>query len=204
MFGGRRRICIPNEVTPRPARAFSIPPWKIASNSSVRLTVTSAIVGTLHPAVRTGGRSVTWVTLQRRTARRSRSSRLARIAVERARSPASSGYSVTSARTGPRPTGRRELQELLAVAAGEVGDRAQLPLAPEDLVRETRDVAHVDAGADDDAAGRERAQRGRHELADRREDDRRVERLGQLVRRPRPTRRRARARTPASRRRRRG
>ena len=50
-----------------------------------------------------------------------------------------------------------------------------------------------------DAAAGESAQRRRHELARRREDDRRVELLGPgLVRRPGPLGSRARARTPAA------
>ena len=62
-----------------------------------------------------------------------------------------------------RPDGHpsREREELLAVAAGQVRDRAQRPLAPEDLVRERRDVRHVDSRADDGAAPRDRAQRRR-------------------------------------------
>src|SRR6202035_4756576 len=38
---------------------------------------------------------------------------------------------------------RRQLEELAAVLAGEVGDRAYGALAPEDLVGEGGDVAHV-------------------------------------------------------------
>ncbi len=43
-------------------------------------------------------------------------------------------------------------EELLAVRPRRVGDRAHLPLAPEQLVRERGDVGHVDARADDRAA----------------------------------------------------
>src|ERR1700752_5144989 len=40
--------------------------------------------------------------------------------------------------------GRREREELVPVRAREVRDGADDPLAPERLVRERRDVAHVD------------------------------------------------------------
>jgi hypothetical protein len=46
---------------------------------------------------------------------------------------------------------------------------------PEELVCERRDVAHVDATADDGPAGDDGVQRERHERTVRREDDRRVE-----------------------------
>src|SRR5439155_20445764 len=76
---------------------------------------------------------------------------------------------------------RRELEELLGVLAGQVRDRAQDSLLPEQLVGERRDVGHVDPRTDDDAALLERAQGNRDKRADRREDDRRVERLGRLL-----------------------
>src|SRR3954454_4097300 len=63
---------------------------------------------------------------------------------------------------------RRELEKLLAVAASQVRHRSNHSLAPEDLVREARDVAHVDPGADDDAALCRRPQRQRYVVADRR------------------------------------
>ena len=47
---------------------------------------------------------------------------------------------------------RRQRQERFAVCAGQVRDRADDPLAPEELVRKRGDVAHVDARADDGAA----------------------------------------------------
>src|SRR4029079_19309131 len=47
---------------------------------------------------------------------------------------------------------RREREKLLAVTPRQVGDRAQHPLFPKELVRERWDVRHVDAGADDAAA----------------------------------------------------
>src|SRR5207247_3062484 len=68
----------------------------------------------------------------------------------------------------------RELEELLAVAARQVGDRPQDALTPQELVGERRDVAHVDPGADHRPALRHRGPRRRHELAAGREDDRRA------------------------------
>ena len=47
---------------------------------------------------------------------------------------------------------RRELQELDAVVARQVGHRAKDALAPQVLVREGGNVAHMDAGAYDVAA----------------------------------------------------
>src|SRR5947207_2060005 len=44
---------------------------------------------------------------------------------------------------------RRQREELLAVTPGQVRNRPQHPLAPEQLVRKGRDVRHVDARADD-------------------------------------------------------
>ena len=74
----------------------------------------------------------------------------------------SSANVLTSVRTG---TAGCEREELLAVAARQVRDRAEHALVPEQLVRERRDVGHVDAGADDGAALRDGAQRRGHELA---------------------------------------
>ena len=73
---------------------------------------------------------------------------------------------------------RGQGEELLAVGARQVGHRAQDPLAPEVRVRKGWDVAHVDSAAHDRAALSDRSQRRRHELAGRREDERRVQRLG--------------------------
>jgi hypothetical protein len=82
---------------------------------------------------------------------------------------------------------RRELEELRAVGAGEVRDRAQDALVPEALVAEGRDVAHVDATADDGAAGHDGIEGDGHERPVGREDDRRVERhRGALLRSSRP------------------
>ena len=72
-------------------------------------------------------------------------------------------------------------EELAAVVAGQVRDRTEHALAPEQLVREGRDRAHVDAGADDGAALADRRQRLGDELAGGREDDRGVELLRPLA-----------------------
>ncbi len=88
---------------------------------------------------------------------------------------------------GPDRDRGRDLEQLPNIATGEVGHRPQDPLTPEKLIREGRNVAHVDSGADDDAAWANRPQRGRNQLAYGREDDRRVQRLGAgCVRRSRP------------------
>ena len=50
--------------------------------------------------------------------------------------------------------------------AGQVGHRPQRALAPEDLVGERGDVAHVDPGADHRPAGSHGAEGGRDELPD--------------------------------------
>ena len=54
-------------------------------------------------------------------------------------------------------------------------------LAPEQLVRERRDVAHVDPGADDGSARRDRPRARPGRAPDRREDDRRVQLLRAAV-----------------------
>src|SRR5689334_17342474 len=72
---------------------------------------------------------------------------------------------------------RGELEELLAVAPGEIRHRPEHALAPQQLVREGGNVAHVDAAADDYAALSHRAQRQRNQRAHRREEDGRVQRL---------------------------
>src|SRR5215210_2591973 len=72
---------------------------------------------------------------------------------------------------------RGEGEELLAVLAGKVRDRADGALSPEDLVREGGYVAHVDAGAHHHPSLRDGPQRDRHQRPDGSEDDRRVELL---------------------------
>ena len=71
---------------------------------------------------------------------------------------------------------RRERQELSRIGARQVGHRAQHALAPQQLVVEGRNRAHVDAAADDAAALGRCGERRRDERADRREDERGVER----------------------------
>ncbi len=81
----------------------------------------------------------------------------------------------------------RERHELEPVGAGQVGHRAQRALAPQQRIGERRDVAHVDAAADDDAARPYGGQRRRHERADRGEDDGGVQRHRRgAIARPRP------------------
>jgi hypothetical protein len=83
----------------------------------------------------------------------------------------------------------RQRQELLAVGAREVRDRADAPLAPQQVVGERGDLAHVDAGAHDAPTLGNRSQRGRDQRSCRREDDRRVNRFRRsLQRRARPLR----------------
>src|SRR5215210_8604216 len=72
---------------------------------------------------------------------------------------------------------RGDGEELLAVLAGKVRDRADGALSPEDLVGEGGYVAHVDAGAHHHPSLRDGPQRDRHQRPDGSEDDRRVELL---------------------------
>ncbi len=72
----------------------------------------------------------------------------------------------------------RHPQELVAIAAGEVGDRDDASLAPQPGIGEGRDVAHVDAGADDGAAGTHGPQCHRDQCTHRREQQGRVQRHG--------------------------
>ena len=46
----------------------------------------------------------------------------------------------------------RHFQKLDSVSTREVRNRAERALAPQELVRKARNVAHVDAGADDGSA----------------------------------------------------
>ena len=114
------------------------------------------------------------------TARRPPRRSAARGAGRRApRPPARAGTSVTAVRTGTRGA---SAQELLAVAPGEVGHRADRALAPQQLVGERRDVAHVDAARRRRSRPARRARRASgHERAVGGEDDRRVERLRRPV-----------------------
>src|SRR5262245_6249827 len=68
-----------------------------------------------------------------------------------------------------------EGEELFAVAAAEIRNRAYDALAPEELVGKRGNVAHADARTDDDAGLPNGAQRRGDERSDGREDDRGVE-----------------------------
>ena len=142
--------------------AFAAHPGRGAT-TAVPTTATSASTGT------------TWATPRGSTSRRAaRSARSAEpIAGSSPTWSTAARESPSRSRAGPRwparagrldlrPDGnlRREREELLAVAAREVRDRAQHALAPEELVGKRGDVAHVDAAADDGAALRDGAQRG--------------------------------------------
>src|SRR3954467_12218163 len=59
---------------------------------------------------------------------------------------------------------RGEREELVSVLPRQVRDRSENALAPEQVVRERRNVAHVDPGADDDATLGDRTERRRDEL----------------------------------------
>jgi hypothetical protein len=75
---------------------------------------------------------------------------------------------------------RREAQKIEPIAAGKIGDRDKPTFFPEERIGKARDVAHVNSGADDGAAFLHGGERQRDERADRRVDDRRVERFGCL------------------------
>ena len=107
-----------------------------------------------------------------------RSTAAPRTSPRRRRSSASFACSSGNSSTWSRPARcGASAEELHPVLARQIRDRADDPLVPEQLVGEGRDVAHVDPRADEDAAAGEVAERRGHELARRREDDRRVELL---------------------------
>src|SRR6478735_7319312 len=75
-----------------------------------------------------------------------------------------------------------EAEELTGVLPGVGGDAAQLPLLEQVLfVVERRDVGQVDACYGQGAAAVQRGQRGQHQVPDRGEQDRGVQRLGRHV-----------------------
>src|SRR5690348_1254146 len=76
---------------------------------------------------------------------------------------------------------RREGEEFLAVLPRQICDRADNALFPQQLVGKARNVAHMDAGADDGGALRARRERRRHQGADRREDQRGIEQRWRLL-----------------------
>ena len=78
-----------------------------------------------------------------------------------------------------RLEGQRE--ERLAIRAREIGDRTDGAFFPEIGVGKARDVAHVDAAADDAPALPHGSEGAGHQIADRREYDGRVELDRRLV-----------------------
>src|SRR3984885_12374255 len=70
---------------------------------------------------------------------------------------------------------RGEGKKFLTVGTGQVGDRAHDALAPEDVVGEAGDWAHVDASAYDDAAALDCPQCRRNQRSYGGEDDRGIE-----------------------------
>jgi hypothetical protein len=92
-----------------------------------------------------------------------------------ARFPSSSGKVSTAARTGTLGAMARNSSPSERVRFATGPDRA---LAPEELVRERRDVGHVDSRTHDRAALADVAQRRGNELSDRREHDHGVELVG--------------------------
>ena len=81
-------------------------------------------------------------------------------------------------RPGSYPRLRCDGEEIQPVLPGEIGNRHQLPLFPQQAVRESRNIAHVYPRADDLAAPAHRAQCHRYQRSDRRVDDGGIERLG--------------------------
>jgi hypothetical protein len=73
------------------------------------------------------------------------------------------------------------LQEFQRIVPCQVGDRAHYTLAPDDLVGECGNVAHVDAAEDDGSAFVHGPKRGGNEISDGREDDRGIERGGRRL-----------------------
>src|ERR687890_1661 len=71
-----------------------------------------------------------------------------------------------------------ERKELVPVLTRQVGHRAHRALTPEDLIGERRDIAHVDARADNGPAPGNGPEGRGYEGSDGGEDDRRVELLG--------------------------
>jgi hypothetical protein len=74
-------------------------------------------------------------------------------------------------RFGPYRDARRNLQKLVAIASSQIRDRTNRALTPQISIREGRDVAHVNASGNHDAAFIEMTQGEWHERADRCEND---------------------------------
>src|SRR5262245_64079876 len=68
-----------------------------------------------------------------------------------------------------------DLHEFQTVLTCQIGDGPNDPLLPQESIRKRGYIAHVDAGAHDDAAGYDARQRLGYESADGREDERSVE-----------------------------
>ena len=75
----------------------------------------------------------------------------------------------------------RELDELASILARQIRHRADTTLAPEDVVRKLRDIAHVDAATDDDATLDDVAKRFGDQRADGCQHDGGVEFLGRAL-----------------------
>src|SRR5690348_10692315 len=74
--------------------------------------------------------------------------------------------------------------EVVTVRAREVGDREDRALAPQDIVRERGDVAHVDPGTDHPTALANLLESLRYERADRGKDHRGIELFRRSLARP--------------------
>ena len=86
------------------------------------------------------------------------------------------GFVGADKRVGGRMDGKScagyELQKIQSVLAGEIGDRKKLSFFPQEIIGKFRNIAHMDAGADNCAALFHRGEGDRHERADRRVNDR--------------------------------
>ena len=77
---------------------------------------------------------------------------------------------------------RRNFEKIQSVLAGEVRNRHQLSFLPEQIVREARNIAHMNPGAYHPAALAHRAQRCRYQLSGGSIDDSGIKRsVGQLL-----------------------
>jgi hypothetical protein len=73
---------------------------------------------------------------------------------------------------------RRQVEKFMTVLAGQIGHGANRAFFPQVAVGKGRNIAHVNASTDDDAALAHGPKSRRNESSDRGEDDRRVKRLG--------------------------
>lgn len=85
---------------------------------------------------------------------------------------------------------RGEREKLNSILPREIGDRDDPAFLPKQAVRKGRNVAHVNPGANDNAAFAHGRECGRHQLSNRRIDDRGIERFRRLFVRLPPRRRR--------------